>query len=48
MVGQWMQGAVVGLMVACAVLYLLRKYLPCSRRAKGRGDCANCSGDGCH
>ncbi|TBW07002.1 FeoB-associated Cys-rich membrane protein [Azotobacter chroococcum subsp. isscasi] len=51
MADQWIQGAVVGLMVAGAVLYLLRRYLPCRRKAaggRGRARCDDCSGDGCH
>lgn len=48
MADQWMQGALVGLMVAGAVLYLLRRYLPRRCKTKGRGDCGNCSGGGCH
>ncbi|MDV7210504.1 Virus attachment protein p12 family protein [Azotobacter beijerinckii] len=48
MAGQWIQDAIVGLVVACAVLYLLRKYLPRRRKAAGRGSCGNCSGGKCH
>lgn len=51
MEGQWIQGAVVGLMIIGAVLYLLRRYLPCRHKATGareRTKCDNCSGGGCH
>ena len=52
MAGQWIQGGMVGLMVLGAVAYLLRKYLPRSRKAvaesKGCGSCSGCSDGGCH
>jgi len=49
MAGQWIQGAVVGLMVTGAVLYLLRRYLPRRRKATGgSAKCDKCSGGGCH
>lgn len=45
-----LQGAIVGLIVAAAVAYLLRKYLP--RRGAGKsgacGSCGGCKGGGCH
>jgi hypothetical protein len=45
------QGAIVGLMVIAAGLYLLRKYLP--RRKPGKavaacGSCSSCKGGSCH
>jgi len=51
-----MQGAIVGLMVAGAALYLLRKYLPRRRKpapdeakqAGSCGSCGSCKGGGCH
>lgn len=52
---QWVQAVIVGVIVLCAVVYLLRKYLP--RRSKSGdkrkscGNCGSCSGDGgggCH
>ncbi len=51
-----MQGAIVGLIVAAAALYLLRKYLPRSRKpapaadAKSGscGSCGSCKGGSCH
>lgn len=51
-----MQGAVVGLIVAAAVLYLLRQYLPRRRKPlpgaaskqDGCGSCGSCKGGGCH
>ncbi|MGV6472916.1 FeoB-associated Cys-rich membrane protein [Azotobacter vinelandii] len=49
--GQWIQGAIVGLMVIGAVLYLLRRYLPRRHKATEagkRGKCDGCSGGGCH
>ncbi|MFN4235731.1 MAG: hypothetical protein ACK4FZ_00580 [Vogesella sp.] len=50
------QGAIVGLMVAGAALYLLRKYLPRRRKAApgsagqagSCGSCGGCKGGGCH
>ena len=52
MASHWLQGAAVGLMVAGAVVYLLRKYLPRSRKtapqSKGCGSCSSCSDGGCH
>lgn len=51
MTSQWLQAAIVGLMVAGAVVYLVRKYLPRSRKAAGRGGCGSCggcSGGKCH
>lgn len=51
-----MQGAIVGLMVAGAALYLLRKYLPRrhksvpgeAKQAGSCGSCGSCKGGGCH
>jgi len=51
-----MQGAIVGLIVAAAALYLLRKYLPRSRKpvpgaepkSGGCGSCGSCKGGSCH
>lgn len=50
------QGAIVGLIVACAALYLLRKYLPRRRKAAPAapaqagscGSCQSCKGGSCH
>lgn len=50
------QGAIVGLIVAAAALYLLRKYLPRSRKpapaadakSGGCGSCGSCKGGSCH
>lgn len=50
------QGAIVGLIVAGAALYLLRKYLPRRRKAApggasqagSCGSCGGCKGGGCH
>jgi len=50
------QGAIVGLIVAGAALYLLRKYLPRRRKAGPEragqsgscGSCSSCKGGGCH
>lgn len=44
-----LQGAVVGLIVAVAVAYLLRKYWPRrGGKAAGCGSCGGCKGGGCH
>jgi hypothetical protein len=51
MASQWLQGAIVGLMVAGAMVYLVRKYLPRKRKAAnsgGCGSCGGCSGGKCH
>ncbi len=51
MANQWLQGAIVGLMVLGAVAYLVRKYLPRNRKTAGPGGCGSCSGcssDKCH
>lgn len=55
MANQWLQGAIVGLMVLGAVAYLVRKYLPRNRKTAGRGgggggcgSCSGCSSDKCH
>ncbi len=51
MANQWLQGAIVGLMVLGAAAYLVRKYLPRNRKTAGRGGCGSCSGcssDKCH
>ena len=45
MANQWLQGAIVGLMVLGAVAYLVRKYLSRNRKTAGRGGCGSCSGD---
>lgn len=49
------QMAIVGLMVAGAALYLLRKYLPRDRTAGGKttqdgacGSCKRCNSGSCH
>ncbi len=50
------QGAIVGLIVAGAALYLLRKYLPrrhkplkdAAAKADGCVSCGSCKGGGCH
>ncbi len=47
MESQWLQNAIVGLMVAGAIFYLLRRYLPHCRK-NTHGNCEKCSGGKCH
>ena len=42
------QGVIVGLMVTGALVYLLRKYLPRRKAAKGCKACGGCKNGGCH
>lgn len=42
---QWLQGAAVGLIVLGAIAYLLRKYLPRSKKtAESKNGCSSCGG----
>lgn len=44
-----LQMAIVGLIGAVAVLYLLRRYLPKRREAASAcGSCSKCKGGSCH